>query len=102
MALWSLRTIVCSPVWHSSNPGHPKHGQETAAPWWRTWFVWKRIIQTGGILSGIAYALVTYLQWRDLGNNFRIDQRALIKIEAAFAGALVSTVGVKAPGGQGR
>ena len=40
---------------------------------------WK-ILQTLALVSGIAYAIVTYLQWRDINENFKIDERAWIAL----------------------
>ena len=42
---------------------------------------WKSALETFALIAGIVYAIVTYLQWRDLRHNFEIDQRAWLKIE---------------------
>jgi hypothetical protein len=41
---------------------------------------WKSVLETIGIVAGIGYAIVTYLQWRDIKNNFIIDQRAWLGV----------------------
>jgi hypothetical protein len=40
-------------------------------------FSWKTVERLA-LLSGIAYAVVTYVQWKDIGNNFKMDERAWI------------------------
>ena len=50
-------------------------------PWWIrmwVWKPWKRVLTVLVGLAGIVYAFVTYWQWRDLGHNFSIDERAWI------------------------
>lgn len=49
-----------------------KYVLQHAIPWWR-------IFEGIGIFAGIGYALITYLQWRDLRHNFEVDQRCWIK-----------------------
>lgn len=39
---------------------------------------WKTIIEVAAILFGIGYAIVTGLQWWDLRQNFKLDQRPWI------------------------
>ncbi len=39
---------------------------------------WRRILEVTAWLAAIGYALVTYFQWRDIRNNFIVDQRAWV------------------------
>jgi hypothetical protein len=41
--------------------------------WYRKSKWWKDSLKVAGILSAIAYAIVTYLQWKDLQHNFFIE-----------------------------
>jgi hypothetical protein len=41
---------------------------------------WKTLIEVVALMAGVGYAVVTYFQWRDLRNNFVIDQRAWLGI----------------------
>jgi hypothetical protein len=43
------------------------------------WKPWKRVLTVMVGLAAIAYAFVTYWQWRDLRNNFMVEQRAWIR-----------------------
>jgi hypothetical protein len=49
----------------------PKKRWYRRIPWWR-------VLEGIGILSVIAYAVLTYLQWHDLRSNFKLEQRAWI------------------------
>jgi len=51
-------------------PDNPK-------PWWRFIPGW-RIFEGIGIAAGIAYAVVTIIQWNDLRHNFKADERAWV------------------------
>ena len=84
-----------------ANRPDAKSRAKNAKPW-RVWLVekvirrWVRWLQVLGIIAGIAYALVTYFQWRDLRKNFRDTERAWLKIEPAWPtspdGSVVLTV----------
>jgi hypothetical protein len=57
---------------NTRNDGHP---------WWIrmwAWKPWKRGLTVAAGLAAIAYAIVTYCQWRDLQRNFKTEQRAWI------------------------
>jgi hypothetical protein len=58
-----------------------KYRWYNAVRWWN--FVrreWKTILERGGIAAGILYAVVTYFQWSDLREHFKIEQRAWVKV----------------------
>jgi hypothetical protein len=55
----------------------PQHPNNSQRKWYKS-LPWKKWLKTVGVIAGIGYAIVTYCQWRDAGNNFRIDQRAWI------------------------
>lgn len=59
------------------------------------WKPWRRVLTVLVGLAGIAYAVVTYYQWRDLRNNFKATERAWIKVTAPL-GPLDSILPVKA------
>jgi hypothetical protein len=59
----------------------PKKGGQAGKKWYQTFTGWKPIIEVVGIVFGIAYAIVTYCQWRDANRNFKAGQRAWILIE---------------------
>lgn len=54
----------------------PKNAYQPKNPWYKTLEGWYYFFAIFGIPFAIAYAIVTYLQWRDLRSNFRTDQRA--------------------------
>jgi hypothetical protein len=66
--------------------GPRKYDQESITqgnqtlPWWRR-FGWWNFVTRIGILGGIGYAIVTYIQWRDLRRNFEAEQRAWVTID---------------------
>jgi hypothetical protein len=66
-----------------ANFGDTRNKTEQSQPWWlmRVWLwpKWKGIIQTSGIVGGVVIAWATYWQWRDLRQNFEVDQRAWIE-----------------------
>lgn len=71
------------PVAAPKNTEHTKRRNTKPIPWWkkallkiREWLTLKNI----GILAVIVYAIVTYLQWKDLRHNFEVDQRSWLKI----------------------
>lgn len=59
----------------------PTHEPSPKKKWYGSFKRWKSAIQVSGIIAGIAYAVVTWLQWRDLRDNFRLDQQAWIAIK---------------------
>lgn len=77
------------------NPRQPKHSQNIAEPWWKSWDGWKRPIEIVGILGVVFYAIVTYLQWRDLRHNFQVDQRAWVRVEIVLPNVATSSVAMK-------
>jgi hypothetical protein len=56
------------------------NGKQGAVPWWKTWRAWKRLLEIAVGLAAVGYAVITYMQWRDLGRNFEMDQRAWLGI----------------------
>jgi hypothetical protein len=48
--------------------------QHNPTPWWKT------IMEVAALCFGIGYAIVTGLQWWDLRQDFRIEQRAWINL----------------------
>lgn len=81
-----------SPITTPAQPGlkKPKQAGKDPMAWWKRAaktirsFNWKRSLEITGIVAGIGYAGVTYLQWRDLRHNFEVDERALLKITPSF------------------
>ena len=79
---WQSSIIPPAPA----NRKNPKKASDQSAPWWKRCVKkviglnWWRILEGLGIVSVIAYASVTYLQWHDLRHNFEVDQRAWVKI----------------------
>jgi hypothetical protein len=62
----------------------PTRQTEKRRPWWIrrwAWKPWKRGIFAGAGMAGIFYAIITYGQWSDANNNFRVDQRAWLRIQ---------------------
>ena len=55
-----------------------RQGDDGHRPWSRTLQGWKSALEIPALLFAICYAIVTYLQWRDLRDNFRLDQRAWV------------------------
>jgi hypothetical protein len=58
----------------------PKGAQNTKPKWYNNPKWWKAAFQFTVGIAGIGYAIVTYFQWRDLQHNFRVDERAWIRI----------------------
>jgi hypothetical protein len=46
------------------------------------WIIFKGTLEIFGIAAVIVYTCVSYLQWRDAGENFRIEQRAWVGFES--------------------
>ncbi|MGA8150095.1 MAG: hypothetical protein WB952_04040 [Terriglobales bacterium] len=60
--------------------------------WLRSLPGW-RILQGIGIIAGVVYAAVTYLQWKDLRNNFTNDERGYVQsVFPTFASNLAENV----------
>ena len=55
------------------------------------WKPWKRGLGIAVGFAGIAYAIVTYYQWRDAGNNFKIDQRAWVGVRFEIPREIANT-----------
>src|SRR5690242_15697621 len=53
----------------------PRDTDKTKQPWYKTLNGWKAALEVIAIPFAVGYALVTWLQWRDLRHNFEIDQR---------------------------
>lgn len=71
---WERSTELASdaaPVSTSTNQPHKG--------WYKTIEGWYYVLGIIGIPFAIGYAIVTYLQWKDLGKQFEADQRAWIK-----------------------
>lgn len=74
------------------NRGESEQSGNAANPWWKRGIGSlkklraRRVLETIGVIAGIGYAVVTYLQWRNLTHNFEVDQRAWIGV-AKFQGA---------------
>jgi hypothetical protein len=54
----------------------PQKNETANAPWWKRWKYWRRLIEILGFSFAATYAIVTYLQWRDLRHNFRDQYRS--------------------------
>jgi hypothetical protein len=66
---------------YSQNTDHGTSQGESR--WKRCWNLvrrlkWKSALEVIGIIAGIGYAIITFLQWRDLGRNFKDSQRAWV------------------------
>jgi hypothetical protein len=86
-----------STVSHQVNPS-PKPSEDGNTKWYRPWVKlktfacfclgsWKggkRVLFVASVFGGVFYAWVTYHQWQDLRNNFKIDQRSWIRVEDEF------------------
>lgn len=51
---------------------------------------WKPFLEIAALVAGIGYAIVTYYQWRDLRDNFKVEQRAWIGVMGVGIEGLVS------------
>jgi hypothetical protein len=63
------------PVCITPNLSDPNQSQR---PWYKTVDGWKTVLELVGIPFAIAYAIITFFQWRDLRHNFKVEQRAWI------------------------
>lgn len=59
------------------SPCNPNKAEQR---WYKSFDGWKELLEVLGILFAIGYAVITYLQWRDLRTNFDTDQRAWISV----------------------
>ncbi|WP_263374154.1 hypothetical protein [Granulicella aggregans] len=71
----SGKAVVLSRAGHSG-----QRGIKPDSKWDRFLRRWKSRVELAGIVFGIAYAIITYLQWRDANNNFRAGQRAWVLV----------------------
>jgi hypothetical protein len=57
-----------------------------------------RIVESVGILAVVAYAVITYCQWKDLRHNFEADERSWVKVEFKWTpiqvGTLTGVIGI--------
>ncbi|WP_128911360.1 hypothetical protein [Granulicella sibirica] len=67
----------------------PKTFKEAKYKWYqfdnytgRTISWWKHRLEFWAIFFAIGYAMITFAQWLDAGDNFQVDERALIKLVA--------------------
>jgi len=65
-------------------PPTPSHSNQSQKPWYKTFRGWKTLFETIALPFAIGYAVVTFLQWRDLRHNFEGDERAWVKPEFAW------------------
>jgi hypothetical protein len=73
-----------------ASPNQPKQSAQTRTPrrnfgrrvwrWIKRIFLKRDRLERIGILFGVAYAITTILQWRDLRRNFVTDERAWVNI----------------------
>lgn len=71
-------TMTVNPAPNNANKANT--ADTKPIPWWASWKNWKEVLEGIGIVAAILYALVTYLQWKDLRNNFIADERSWIKL----------------------
>ena len=65
-------------------------------PWYRTLGGWKLRLEVFAIPFVMLYAVVSYLQWRDLRGNFELNERAWISPEAVSSQPATLRVGDEA------
>lgn len=56
----------------------PKHPNDPQYKWYKSPQRWKFIFEVISVFALVAYAIVTFYQWRDLRHNFMIDNRAWV------------------------
>lgn len=56
----------------------PNHTDNPKNKWYKTSQGWISVLKVASMVAGIAYALVTFYQWRDLRHNFVVDSRAWV------------------------
>lgn len=71
----------------SQIPPAPHQSDNPEHPWYKTLQGWKAFVEVVAIPFAIFYAVVTYFQWRDLRQNFRIEQHAWIVISHSWPDA---------------
>ncbi|MGD0631922.1 MAG: hypothetical protein ABR987_21525 [Terracidiphilus sp.] len=93
-----------TPVRPRRNPtkiqaNNPKSNWSDSIKWWKShpfeW--WKLRLELLALLAGIGYAVVTYLQWRDLRHNFEAEQRSWLQVGSnlqSFGSNIPDTVAV--------
>jgi hypothetical protein len=64
---------------HAQSP--QKDTDKPQKAWYRTLEGWKKLLEIIAIPFAIAYAVVTFFQWRDSNNNFIRDERAWVEIK---------------------
>ena len=72
------------------NPTQTGNPQQDPVPRWKSWRIWKRILQTSVAIVGVGYAVITYLQWHDAHHNFTLDERAWIEVKSNNTGSNLS------------
>jgi hypothetical protein len=71
----------------------PPHSDAPDNKWNKTLKGWKPTLECFGIIFAIAYAFITYCQWRDANRNFRLDERAWVApIHACFEPAITTSL----------
>jgi hypothetical protein len=73
------------------------HTEREIKHWWALilrW-PWKRTLEILGLIAGIAYAVVTIVQWQDLRHNFEADERSWEKIGILWPPQPVGISGVQ-------
>jgi hypothetical protein len=67
--------------------------------WWIVRVIWNfKFLEGVGILAVIVYAVLTYLQWKDLSHNFRIDERAWLEVRRKGDTGGMFALGTLTPG----
>jgi hypothetical protein len=56
------------------------HISQSNRSWYMTLKRWKTIVEMSAIPFAIGYAVVTWVQWRDLRRNFTVDERAWLYV----------------------
>jgi hypothetical protein len=62
----------------------PNNADQPERPWYKTMGGWKTLLECIAIPCAIGYAFITYFQWRDLNDHFRVEQRSWIRIQFNF------------------
>jgi hypothetical protein len=56
----------------------PRHKTQTNKPWYKTTSGWKTLLELVALPFAIGYAVVTFLSWRDVRDQFTLDQRPYV------------------------
>jgi hypothetical protein len=72
------------PAPHPEVPPSQENSAQPKKPWYKTAQGWKTALELIAIPFAIGYAVITWLQWKDLRHNFEADQRSWLKIEYAW------------------